>query len=247
MEKNKGNMEKNKGNMEKNKGNMEFPEEGRMKTTKDFEELLKVLRKENRRSGRQLQMIDLSQVQGLTNKHLEDLTGFTGALKDLRFPFGDKNKQLSDEAIRALLRANKDTLISVTLSFNQRVTEITLLLLAECPHLQVVILRDCDGRTDKVVQELLRNCQSITHLDVSDDYMSGSFYGRTSPLTDAAFTYIPNSLQCLRIEYNQHLTTEMAETLKKSKIRSISWFGSKNDPNPSSKFLKGDDEEWPTF
>ena len=240
MEKNKGNMEKNKGNMEKNKGNMEFPEEGPMKTTKDFEELLKVLRKEIRRSGRQLQMIDLSQVAGLTNKHLEVLTGYTGALKDLSFPFGDKNEQLSDEAIRALLRANKDTLEIVQISFNQRVTEITLLLLAECPHLQVVILRDCGGRTDKVVQKLLLECP-MRFLDVSDDYMSGSFYGRTSPLTDAAFTYIPDSLECLYFEYNRHLTAEMGETLKKSKISKISLFGSNihDSSQPSDKLFKG--------
>lgn len=212
-----------------------------MKTTEDLKKVLKVLSEGNR----VLERLDSSRVGGLTDPDLEELTHCTGALKDLSFPFGDKNEQLSDEAIRALLRANKDTLKRVQISFNQRVTETTLLLLAECPHLQVVILRDCGGRTDKVVQELLRNCP-ITHLDISDDYMSGSFYGREGPLTDASFTYIPNSLQCLRIEYNQHLTTEMAKTLKKSKIRSISWFGSKNDRS-LNKFLKGDDEEWPTF
>lgn len=222
-------------------GPMEIPEEGPMKTPQDLEKVLK----EIRRSGRQLKMLDLSQCLDLTDQLLGELTRYTGDLLDLSFPFGEKNSQLSDEAIRALLRANKDTLKRVKISFNQRVTEITLFVLAECPHLQVVILRDCEGRTDAFVKKLLLKCP-ITHLDVSDDYMSGSFYGREGPLTDAAFTYIPNSLQCLRIEYNQHLTTEMAKTLKKSNIRSISWFGSKNDRS-LNKFLKGDDQEWPTF
>ena len=214
-----------------------------MKTTEDLKKLLEEIT-----PGRQLQMIDLSRVEGLTVEHLKKLTLCTGALKDLSFPFGEKNSQLSDEAIRALLRANKDTLKRVQISFNQRVTETTLLLLAECPHLQVVILRDCGGRTDKVVQELLRNCP-ITHLDVSDDYMSGSLYGREGPLSDAAFTYIPGSLECLYFDYNRHLTAEMGETLKKSKISSISLFGSKNHDSsqPSDELFKGYQKKWPTF
>lgn len=58
--------------MEKNKGNMEFPEEGPMETTEDFEELLEVLSEEIRRLGRQLEMIDLSKVPGSTDQHLKN-------------------------------------------------------------------------------------------------------------------------------------------------------------------------------
>ena len=216
-----------------------------METTEDFEKLLKVLSEGNRA----LERLDLIRVGGLTVEHLKKLTLCTSGLKDLSFPFGEKNSQLSDEAIRDLLRANKDTLKRVQISFNQRVTETTLLLLAECPHLQVVILRDCGGRTDKVVQELLRNCPT-THLDVSDDYMSGSLGGREGPLTDAAFTYIPDSLECLYFDYNQHLTEDMVKKLMESKIRSMSWFGSKKKHDSSkrwSEFVVGHEKEWPTF
>ena len=222
-----------------------IPEEGPMKTPQDLEKVLE----EIPRSGRQLEMLDLSQCLDLTDKHLEELTVCTGGLMDLSFPFGDKNEQLSDEAIRALLRANKYTLKRVQISFNQRVTETTLLLLAECPHLQVVILRDCGGRTDTFVQKLLWKCP-ITHLDVSDDFMSGSLYGRTSPLTNAAFTYIPDSLECLYFDYSQHLTEDMVKKLMESKISSMSLFGSKKKHNSYrhwSEFVVGHQKEWPTF
>ena len=216
-----------------------------MGTLTDFENLLKVLSEGNC----VLERLDLSRVGGLTVEHLKKLTLCTCGLKDLSFPFGDKNEQLSDEAIRALLRANKDTLKRVQISFNQRVTETTLLLLAECPHLQVVILRDCGGRTDTFVQKLLWKCP-ITHLDVSDDFMSGSLYGRTSPLTNAAFTYIPDSLECLYFDYSQHLTEDMVKKLMESKISSMSLFGSKKKHNSYrhwSEFVVGHQKEWPTF